>query len=126
MIGIGGTPFTERMEEFNYRPFYEKANINTYVPGDYENEIEMLSKDMRETYFQSTGDSRSYLLRSRSITQDEKLSRSNSESQYYSMASNYTPITFNASYLNGSEEKNLSRNPSNKMSYNLMQIIEEQ
>jgi len=39
MIGIGGTPFTERMEEFNYRPFYEKANINTYVPGDYENEI---------------------------------------------------------------------------------------
>jgi len=84
----------------------------------------MLSKDMRETYFQSTGDSRSYLLRSRSITQDEKLSRSNSESQYYSMASNYTPITFNTSYLNGSEEKNLNRNPSNKVSYNLMQIIE--
>ena len=62
----------------------------------------MLSKDMRETYFQSTGDSRSYLLKSRSITQDEKLSRSNSESQYYSMISNYTPVTFNASYFNGS------------------------
>jgi len=79
---------------------------------------------MRDTYFQSIGDSRSYLMKSRSITQDEKLSRSNSESQYYTMSSYYAPVTFTSPYLNGSDEKNLNKNPSSKMSYNLMQINE--
>lgn len=37
MIDMGGTPFTERMEEFNFRPYYERTNIKTYVPSDYEN-----------------------------------------------------------------------------------------
>lgn len=85
MIGIRKSEFVERLEDFNQaRPKNDYVN-HSYVPGEYEQEIESMSKDLRDTYFKSTRGSQvdqPWMMKSSSYGEgfmmEENISRSSS------------------------------------------------
>ena len=85
MIGIRRSEYVERLDDFNNTRSRNEYVNQSYVQGDYEQEISSMSKDMRDTYFKSTGGSQvdnPWFLKSSSHGEgkfmDEKITRSNS------------------------------------------------